>query len=220
MSHVNIPLMAEARSKRSYRGVQPEERKAQRRAQLLEAATRVFGENGVKGATVKQICGEAGLTERYFYESFKNQQALFAAVYEAGVDRIRSAILTALAEAPDDSAALTQAAMTAFYSTLRDDPRLARIILVEVFGSTYQLEELYQRGVGDFADLTRDIIEAQGLIDPDSGLDAGLLSTAFVGATIHLALRWYLNGYPQSVQTMVEHGLLLLRALPEVELNR
>lgn len=198
---------------RPYRGLSPEARVAQRRRRLIEAGLEVFGSTGVSGATVKQLCGAAGLTERYFYESFANQPALFGAVYDHGVQRVRTAIVLALAEAPPQAAALAEAAMTAFFEILRDEPALARVLLVEVYGCSYDLERLYQRGVLDFAQIAKELIDTHDLLAHNPMLDPELMSTAIVGATIHLALRWHLGGYVASVQTMVAHGMALLSAV-------
>lgn len=64
---------------RRYRGADADERRAQRRDQLIAAAVQVYGERGYQNATVKAVCEAAGLTERYFYESFANSEALLLA---------------------------------------------------------------------------------------------------------------------------------------------
>ena len=68
-------------NKRRYGGVLPEERQRLRRAKLVEGAIEVFGTKGFHGATVREVCVAAHLTERYFYESFKTLPQLFLAAY-------------------------------------------------------------------------------------------------------------------------------------------
>ena len=67
----------------------------QRRERLLDAALRVYGTRGYHSTTVKAVCDAAGLTERYFYESFPNGEALFLALYRdvsvKALERIRIA---------------------------------------------------------------------------------------------------------------------------------
>ena len=43
----------------------------------------VYGERGYRNATVKAVCDSAGLTERYFYESFANSEALLCRILPA-----------------------------------------------------------------------------------------------------------------------------------------
>jgi len=68
-------------SARPYGGLAMEERVAARRARFIEAGIELFGTQGFRGATVRGICAAAGLTDRYFYESFASLEALLADVY-------------------------------------------------------------------------------------------------------------------------------------------
>jgi len=65
-------------SKRTYGGLSETERVNERRERFLEAGLEVFGSLGMRGATVRKLCKEASLTERYFYESFTDTDALYA----------------------------------------------------------------------------------------------------------------------------------------------
>jgi AcrR family transcriptional regulator len=67
---------------RPYGGVKAEARRQERRQRLLDAGLEVFGHKGYHHTTVRDICVAAGLTERYFYESFKSLRLLFDAVHE------------------------------------------------------------------------------------------------------------------------------------------
>jgi AcrR family transcriptional regulator len=66
---------------RAYGGLGPAERVAARRERFIEAGTELFGDAGFRGATVRGVCAAAGLTDRYFYESFPSLEALLAEVY-------------------------------------------------------------------------------------------------------------------------------------------
>ncbi|HET6154427.1 MAG TPA: hypothetical protein VFE15_15900, partial [Marmoricola sp.] len=66
---------------RSYGGKTASERAAERRTRLVEATIEVLSESGEARATMTAICAGAGLTERYFYESFGGlDDALLAAL--------------------------------------------------------------------------------------------------------------------------------------------
>lgn len=60
-----------------------DERKAQTRADLLNAARRVFLERGFHGATLDEIAEEAGYTKGAVYSNFEGKDSLFVAVLEA-----------------------------------------------------------------------------------------------------------------------------------------
>lgn len=191
------------KSHRIYRGESMEKRRARRREQFLEAGKTAFGDAGFQGATLRRICGEAGLTERYFYESFDNPLDLFTAVHDRQLDHLREVLAAALASAPQEPEAMALSALEACYGLLRDDPRLTRILLIEVYGTTQDMERLYRRGIREFADMIRDPVAQRIDRDADPRLDPDLLATCLVGAAVHLAIRWYLSDYAEPLDTIV-----------------
>jgi len=52
------------------------------RDRLLEAATEVFAEEGLQGASVEAICSRAGFTRGAFYSNFGSKEELFLALLE------------------------------------------------------------------------------------------------------------------------------------------
>jgi AcrR family transcriptional regulator len=111
---------------RPYRGVSADERRAERRARLIEAGYDVLASEGAAGTTMKAVRVRSGLTERYFYESFRDRDALLTALVDTIGQEIRSAILEAVEAAPNDPYSLTRAAVDAAIDALARDPRKAR----------------------------------------------------------------------------------------------
>ena len=72
------------------------------------------------------MCKEAGLTERYFYESFADLDALLLATADALFDDIQGQMATAVAEAADGSER-THAVVTILIDVLSGDRRRARL---------------------------------------------------------------------------------------------
>jgi AcrR family transcriptional regulator len=116
---------------RRYRGVSGEQRRAARRARLLEAGLELIGTLGWEQTTMTAVCAEARLTERYFYESFRNREDLLLAVLDAVAEEIRLAIVAALRAEPSDAEAAVRAAVEAFVDALTGDPRRGRLTMVE-----------------------------------------------------------------------------------------
>src|ERR1700745_3649730 len=87
--------MATRVPQRTYGGVSADERIAARRARLLGAGLELFGTRGFAATGVKDVCRQAGLTDRYFYESFNDGGELFLAVF----DRITDEVLPVVAGA-------------------------------------------------------------------------------------------------------------------------
>lgn len=150
---------------RTYGGVSAAERHKQRREALVQAGLQLFGTEGFLNVSVKKICDEAGLTQRYFYESFPDRVALLAAVYQRCVDDARTATLDAAAEVlrrtgitgPEIPGAvipaLAEQALGGFINTLADDPRRARVLLIEVVAVAPEIETLRLGAIHDWADL-------------------------------------------------------------------
>jgi AcrR family transcriptional regulator len=113
-----------------YRGVSAADRVAERRTRLLAAALTVWADPGTR-TTMTAVCAEAGLTERYFYESFSGLEALLEAVMDAIAAEIETTSRAAAEAAGDDPVARVRASVRAFMELLVDDPRKGRVAIVE-----------------------------------------------------------------------------------------
>lgn len=207
------PRKSDRKAGRNYRGQSLEQRRSQRRQRLVDAGKEVFGEVGFQAATVRQICRSAGLTERYFYESFVNLNELFNATYDHELDRLREALTRAIITSGGGVEAMARAGLEEYFGFLKRDPQAARILLIEVYGTTQDMDRLYRRGVQEFAGLIRSIIESQFPQTREGELDPSMLATALVGAAIQMAIRWFLGGYTESEAVMVANSLAIITAV-------
>ncbi|WP_116205063.1 TetR/AcrR family transcriptional regulator [Amycolatopsis circi] len=114
---------------RTWAGTTLDDRKAQRRAQLLAAGLDLLGAQGSAAVSVRAVCRSAKLTERYFYESFADRESLVAAVYEDVGDQARQALADAVSGEADPSRR-AERAVTAFVELMLDDPRKGRVLLL------------------------------------------------------------------------------------------
>src|SRR3954470_23258141 len=103
---------------RAYRGVPADERRAQRREVLIEAALDRLHADGIAGVSVRSVCTRARLTPRYFYESFADLDQLLLAAVDAVVDEVADRALAALAAAPHELPAQVRAAIDAGYGVV------------------------------------------------------------------------------------------------------
>lgn len=136
---------------RRWRGQTPEQRIAERRQRLLDAALEVFTMQGFHASKVRDVCRTAGLTERYFYESFNDKEVLVVALAEAIVADLVAATGPSIALVPTDLDAAIQGASRAVVTSMTDDPRRARILFVEVVGISPRIEELRRHWIGALA---------------------------------------------------------------------
>jgi AcrR family transcriptional regulator len=186
---------------RRYRGTSAEQRRTQRREQLILAAITVYGERGYRNATVKAVCAQAGLTERYFYESFANSEALLVETYRA----VTRALLAELEGAADGAGgsgeARVRAIIDAYLAALQRDPPSARVFLVEVAGVSAALDRVFAGSLDAFGLL---LARTQG-----SGEGDPLLRTAVVGGVIHLASTWVASDYAAPADAVADAAMPL-----------
>lgn len=116
-------------SSRTYGGLLPEQRRAHRREQLLEAALDLVGAEGVSALTMRRLIAQAGLAPRYFYESFSGLEDLRIALYDCVTEGLLSAAVDALdASEPRTPRATTQRVLGAMVDALAADPRKGRML--------------------------------------------------------------------------------------------
>jgi AcrR family transcriptional regulator len=120
--------------RRTYGGISAEERVAGRRERLLDAGLELFGTQGFDATGVKELCREAGLTDRYLYESFRDREALFLAVFDRLTDDLFNDVANAVLAVPSEPEAQLRAAVGTFIRALADDPRKPRIIFADTGG--------------------------------------------------------------------------------------
>lgn len=198
---LSLPL---SRTPRRYRGVDAGERVNERRRQFIEAGLECFGTRGYHGVTVRELCAEARLTERYFYESFQDREALFAAVYEDLVETLRRDFLAAAAPQAPDLREMARTVLGVFFRRLQKDPRVARMLLVEVLTVSRNMEHRAMSATFGFGDLLRQMTLAHlpAARRPAPGMD--LVASGLIGATVHIAMRWTDDGYRAPVKSVID----------------
>ncbi|MEV4153122.1 TetR/AcrR family transcriptional regulator [Nocardia salmonicida] len=110
---------------RSYGGQTAESRAADRRARLIDVGVEMVGTQGVSALGMRSVCRAAGLSQRFFYESFADTDVLLHAVYRAALSRLEQAV------APGVASSDLHAVFEAAARLMEDDPRICRILLVE-----------------------------------------------------------------------------------------
>jgi AcrR family transcriptional regulator len=124
-----------ARTVSRWAGVPASDRKAERRALLLDAAFDLLGTEGWAGTSVRAVCAAARLNPRYFYESFDDLDALVVAVYDRVVADLAAAVAEAQAAAPPDPASQAHASIDRILRFVDEDRRRGRVLYVEAIGN-------------------------------------------------------------------------------------
>ncbi|MEU8242462.1 TetR/AcrR family transcriptional regulator [Actinoplanes missouriensis] len=189
-----------------YRGVSAADRVAQRRARLLAAGLTVWADPQVR-TTMTAVCAEAGLSERYFYESFTGLEALLEAVMDTIAAEIeetsRAAAEAAGLAVGDDPIARVRAAVRAFVDLLLADPRKGRVAIVESLAvpklrqrRTELLRHLAHRSALE----SREWLGSQGRSAAEDEI-GGML---FIGGMAELITAWLDGSLEASPEEIVE----------------
>lgn len=113
---------------RPYGGVDAADRLATRRAKLLGAGLDLLGADRPDAAelTVRGICRQAGVTARYFYESFADKDEFVGAVFDWVIADLAATTQAAVAAAPPEEQ--TRAGMANIVRTIDGDARVGRLL--------------------------------------------------------------------------------------------
>lgn len=172
----------------TYRGVSAQDRAAGRRARLLEATLALWADVDSK-VTMTGICAAAGLTERYFYESFAGLDEALTAVLDAVADEIETCTQQAADAAGPDPADRVRASLIAFVGLLLKDPRKGRVAIIEA-GAMPALRHRRTQLLRHFAHRTAEEAHAPGGLPRLSDHDGEIAGLMFIGGMAELVTAW------------------------------
>lgn len=194
-----------------YGGESAADRLARQRQQFMDAGLELFGTAGYRATTVRMLCKQAGLIDRYFYKNFVDTEDLLAAVYAEAIDGIQAAVLHAIAPAmpSGDAERIVAAGLGAFFTAF-ENSRVARVCWLEVLGVSPRIDALYIQRIQRFADLLTTLAKAlvpEMKLHPD---DLQFTGFGLVGAISQSAMQWLLGDYRAERQYLVAANTRLL----------
>lgn len=197
---------------RAYRGESAEDRRLQRREKLMEAAFDSFAKHGISKTTMRDICTSARLTDRYFYEVFRNTEDAFDAVHQWQREQLVARMGTALLAAPKDMMQLARAGLGAFYTFIKEDPRRAQVLLIDAFSANQQSVEKSQKAVHEYVTLMSNYAH---ILFPKikHGFDMEMLLWGMLGMVIQVGTFWARSDFKQPIEDVLEYNLYAWRGL-------
>lgn len=196
---------------KSWAGSSIEDRRAERRQKLLTAARALLAEGGGPACSVRAVCRTSGVTERYFYENFRDRDELVLTVYDEVAGEILATILQAVAATDGTPEAVATAAVDAAVAKVIDDPEAAQVLFVSIVSDPI----LYAK-IDEFGPMLSGIIRAQLTGNPGNE-HADLVASSLAGALGHLFHQYVRGGLTVSRKAFVAHCvnmLLTLAAMP------
>ncbi|HEX4939963.1 MAG TPA: TetR/AcrR family transcriptional regulator [Candidatus Kapabacteria bacterium] len=190
---------------RPFLGESAETRISARRQILLETAFQMAAESGWKGLSIHQLCQEAGLNKRYFYESFADLDELGAALVDDLAERLiatgQAAVQSGLQQG-FDTMALARHALRQSIGWLVEDPRRARM-LFSMAGDNPRALQHRQDVIRKLAQtLSVFSIEYHQADEPHVIVKVG--SALLIGGTIEIVVGWLDGQLEVSLDELVE----------------
>ncbi|MFE3026037.1 TetR/AcrR family transcriptional regulator [Nocardia tengchongensis] len=191
--------------RRRIRGLDADERSAQRRRQLLTAATELFARQSYSGTSIEQICQQAFVGTKGFYDHFDSKEACYTALLEQISTGIQQRVAEVAADTADaDWPTRRAAVLAAFVHAIADDPRLAKVTFGEAGGISPAVEAMRRsnrRWSAEF--LKHQWLQA----DPTEEPRLLPLALATIGGMFELVADWLHHhddgGAPESVDTLI-----------------
>ena len=188
-------------------GVPLTDRRTERRALLVDAGFRLFGDEGEAAVSVRSVCRECGLNTRYFYESFVDVDELLGAVYDRVSAQLAEVVEVAIEKAGDWVRARTRAGIAAVLGFSSADPRRGRVLFTEARANPVlaarraAAQELLREGV---------LTEGGRHIPGSDPVATAVGAAIFTGAMAELAQQWLTGSLGDDLDVVVDHALALV----------
>ena len=163
-------------------------RAAERRAQLLGVARRLFARDGYRGASMESIAEAAGVTKPVLYQHFSSKRALYSALLANDLGRLTEELEVAFSQAESNGERLRQG-FGAYLDFVDRHEDAFRLLFTEALG----LDADFQHQVAEFRRMVAGRVAT--IIAAEAGLDvprARALAAAIVGMA-EGAAGWWLD---------------------------
>lgn len=142
-----------------------------RRAEILEAAERLFVECGYEGATIRKIADEVGVSSTALYMHFRDKSQILSEICEAGFAKL-IAVTEAIEAGGSAPEQVLRSKMRAYADFGFENPNAYRLIYLTRPGEAGSAEDVARRvGRGLFERLRQPLVDlhAEGRLkrDPD-----------------------------------------------------
>lgn len=193
-------------STRKYGGVAAEQRRAERRTALLDAALKIAGEHGVHALTVSGLSRTSGLNDRYFYENFATTDEVLKALFRQILEELAVSLVGAAGAAGGNLEDRVRAGIGATADFLLADPRRARVAFLESASVPALVAD--RQGVVDLfvalvSEQAREVIDDLGEVDRRSVRFVGL---HLFGGLLETARAWLRGDLEMTRDEFVDHA--------------
>ena len=171
-----------------------------KRAQILQAAVRVFARQGYEATRVGDVAKDAGVAYGLVYHYFGSKEAVLEAVFREAWGRLLAAVALAEETGEDASEQLTLVVKIVL-RTWRDDPDLVRLLVREITRSPHIQDELDEIAQA-FASLERIGRRGQEEGTFRGDVDPRLTAWMLYGALEEVLTGWVLAQLPDDADSV------------------
>lgn len=142
----------------TWRGASRSERDASRRMKLLEAGLELFGTAGYAPTTVQELCREAGVSSRSFYDYFSGREQVLRTLYVEATEKMKRRVSALPIEPETPVAEVIRRGVAAGIGPMLEDERLGRVVEIEAVGVSRDLEACRRSQIAGIARAIEDLL--------------------------------------------------------------
>jgi TetR/AcrR family transcriptional regulator len=195
---------------------------AERRLQILRAASECFGTRGFHGTTTRDIAAAVGITEAALYRYFDGKQAIYTAILDARMSAPDPvAAVEALAESGDDEAVFS-GLLRALLAGVNSDPSFIRLLFYSALEGHQLAKPFHEKRIRRLREFLTGYIERRVREGAFRAVDPALGARFFIGLFVDYAIVRQVFGqrdlYPQSPEEFARNYVAIfldgMRAKP------
>ncbi|MFC4103265.1 MULTISPECIES: TetR/AcrR family transcriptional regulator [Paenibacillus] len=181
---------------------------------ILDAAVKVFAENGYHGSQVSKIAKEAGVADGTIYLYFKNKEDILVSLFRERLGELVGKFEASARESATADEALRRICEL-HYTELERNPTLAYVTQIELRQSSLELRKSIGQALKPYIDLIENVL-VKGMDEGTfrAGLDVKLTRLLIFGAMDEVVTSWLISGRKYSLSAQIENTVsFFLRAL-------
>ncbi|MEG1273279.1 MAG: TetR/AcrR family transcriptional regulator, partial [Acinetobacter sp.] len=145
---------------------------------------------------------------------FKKSDELFQTIFLTLIDQLQHNVMQAIMQASSDPRKMIEAGLTALLTTLRDNPRMARIIYIDAMlvqelhnqATIHETMLRFDRMIQAFVMLMMPHIDR-------SEREISFVATGLNGYVTQIAIRWVVSGFKQSMEDVLSSCSIVFLSL-------
>jgi AcrR family transcriptional regulator len=188
-------------------GVPLTDRRAERRALIVDAAFALFGDGGESAVSVRSVCRACALNTRYFYESFTGTDELLGAVYDLVAAGLNEHVESALLNAGHTDLERLRAGIRAVLGFSSADPRHGRVLFTEARSNPVMAarRQIAQETLRQLV-----LSERRQAHPGDEPIATQVAAAMYTGAMAELAQQWLSGNLGSDLDAVVDHAVRLV----------